>query len=540
VQGQIPVSSGNLFLKGTLILTVGGMVVKVIGSLNWIFLSRILGGEGIGLYQMAFPLYLLALNISSAGLPVAISILTAERIALNDIRGAKRVFHLSLALLTVTGLVLSAALFLSASWLIDFHVIRDPRAYYSLIALSPAIFFVTILASFRGYLQGWQIMTPTAVSQIIEQIIRVAAMLIFAGALLPMGLAYAAGGASLGAAAGSVAGLLALLYYYRRLPARFSGQSECAAVERESGKKIMKRLVSLAWPVSLSSIMLPLVANLDLIVVPLRLEKAGYSVGQATELFGYLTGMAVPLVNLATILTASLAISLVPAISASYSLGDIQGVRQKLSAAFRLTYLVAIPGAVILFLLAEQIAGIVYNAPQAGGSIRILALSVFFLGLHQISTGALQGMGLTMVPVLNMGLAAIIKVFLNWTLTAVPWLGIEGAAWATVADIGLAAGLNIYWVKRHAKFIMGRETFFKSSIAACVMGLVMVLAYRYLESLLVNAIPVTLFAFILGCLVYGVMLLLLGGIGERDIVRIPLLGDKLCSVLRKWRLLRQH
>jgi len=539
VQGQIPVSSGNLFLKGTLILTVGGMVVKVIGSLNWIFLSRILGGEGIGLYQMAFPLYLLALNISSAGLPVAISILTAERIALNDIRGAKRVFHLSLALLTVTGLVLSAALFLSASWLIDFHVIRDPRAYYSLIALSPAIFFVTILASFRGYLQGWQIMTPTAVSQIIEQIIRVAAMLIFAGALLPMGLAYAAGGASLGAAAGSVAGLLALLYYYRRLPARFSGQSECAAVERESGKKIMKRLVSLAWPVSLSSIMLPLVANLDLIVVPLRLEKAGYSVGQATELFGYLTGMAVPLVNLATILTASLAISLVPAISASHSLGDIQGVRQKLSAAFRLTYLVAIPGVVILFLLAEQIAGIVYNAPQAGGSIRILALSVFFLGLHQISTGALQGMGLTLVPVLNMGLAAIIKVFLNWTLTAVPWLGIEGAAWATVADIGLAACLNIYWVRRNAEFTMGMETFFKSVIAAFVMGLVMVLSYGYLENPMANAIVVTLITFVSGCLIYSVMLLTLGAIGERDIVRIPLVGSNLCCMLRKLKLLRQ-
>lgn len=533
-------SSGNLFLKGTLILTVGGMVVKVIGSLNWIFLSRILGGEGIGLYQMAFPLYLLALNISSAGLPVAISILTAERIARNDFWGARRVFHLSLALLTVTGLVLSAALFLSASWLIDFRVIRDPRAYYSLIALSPAIFFVTILASFRGYLQGWQMMTPTAVSQIIEQIVRVAAMLIFAGALLPMGLEYAAGGASLGAAAGSVAGLLVLLYYYRRLRDRFSGQANCTALEPENGKKIVKRLVSLAWPVSLSSIMLPLVANLDLIVVPLRLEKAGYSVAQATELFGYLTGMAVPLVNLATILTASLAVSLVPAISAAHSLGDFQGVRQKISAAFRLTYLVAIPGVVILFLLAEQIAGIVYNAPQAGGSIRILALSVFFLGLHQISTGSLQGMGLTLLPVLNMGLAAVIKVFLNWTLTAVPWLGIEGAAWATVIDIGLAAGLNIYWVRRYAKFTLGREAFFKSIIAACVMGFAMILAYGYLENLLVNAIPVTLLTFLAGCLSYSVMLLLLGGVGERDIIRIPLVGGKLCSILYKCRLLRQH
>ncbi len=516
------------------------MVVKVIGALNWIILSRILGGEGIGLYQMAFPLYLLALNISSAGLPIAISIMTAERIASNDMRGARRVFHLSLALLTVTGLILSLVLFFSASWLIDFRVIRDPRAYYSLIALSPAIFFVTILASFRGYLQGWQIMTPTAVSQIVEQIMRVAAMMVFASVLLPMGLEYAAGGASLGAVAGSIAGLAVLCYYYRRLQAKFSRQPEgnAAAAARESSGTILKRLVNLAWPVSLSGIMLPLVANLDLIIVPFRLEKAGYTVGQSTELFGYLTGMAVPLVNLATILTASLAVSLVPAVSAAHSLGDMQGVRQKLSAAFRLTYVVAVPGAVILFLLAEQVAGIIYNAPQAGGSIRILALSVFLLGLHQVSTGALQGMGLTLLPVLNMGLSAVVKVILNWTLTAVPWLGIEGAACATVVDIGLAAGLNIYWVRRRVKFTMDKEAFYKSAASACVMGLAVVLTYRSLEGLLAAVFLATFAAFAAGCLVYGVMMLLLGGIGERDIARIPLFGGRLCSVLNRWRLLR--
>jgi len=532
------VSSGNLFLKGTLILTIGGLVVKVIGSLNWIILSRILGGEGIGLYQMAFPLYLLALNISSAGLPVAISIMTAERVALQDIVGAKRVFRLSLAMLTVTGLVLSVLLFVSASWLIEFRVIRDPRAYYSLIALSPAIFFVTILASFRGYLQGWQIMTPTAVSQIFEQIIRVAAMVAFAGLLLPRGLEYAAGGASLGAAAGSIAGLCTLLYFYRRLQASFVSQGDIPTVERESSKKIFRRLVSLAWPVSLSGIMLPLVANLDLVVVPLRLEKAGYSVGQATELFGYLTGMAVPLVNLATIMTASMAISLVPAISASYSLGDMSSVKQKIAAAFRLTHLVALPGVVILCLLAEPIAGIIYNAPQAGASIRVLSLSVFLLGLHQISTGALQGMGLTFIPVVNMGLAAIVKVVLNWTLTAMPALGIEGAAWATVVDIGFAAALNIYWLKRQTKITVERETFYKSSFAAGVMGFVMYLAYGHAPAFLVNPVLLTFFVFLVGCLVYGILLLAIGGVGERDVARIPFFGKKVGAVLHKFGLLR--
>ena len=196
-------SDNNKFLKGTLILAVSSVVVKVIGSLNWIILSRVLGGEGIGLYQMGFPIYLMAITVSSAGIPVAISIITAEKLANKDYRGAKRVFSVSLRLLLISGLVFSSALFFGAGWLIENQYIRDARAYYSIIALAPAVFFVTFLASFRGYLQGWQIMTPTAVSEVVEQLMRVITMLVFADMFLPYGLAYAAGGASMGAGVGA-------------------------------------------------------------------------------------------------------------------------------------------------------------------------------------------------------------------------------------------------------------------------------------------------------------------------------------------------
>ena len=157
-------SKGESFLKGTFILTIAGFVVKVIGSLNWIFVSRILGGEGIGLYQMAFPIYFFAMTVSQAGVPVAISIITAERVALKDIYGAKRVFRISMGLMLVTGLLFSVLTYFAADWLIEWHFIRDARAYLSMVVLAPTVFFVTLLAASRGYLQGWQRMTPTAVS----------------------------------------------------------------------------------------------------------------------------------------------------------------------------------------------------------------------------------------------------------------------------------------------------------------------------------------------------------------------------------------
>ena len=169
-------TKGESLMKGTFILTLAGIVVKIIGSLNWIFVSRVLGGEGIGLYQMAFPIYFFALSVSTAGVPVAISIITAERVALKDIFGARRVFKISMALMLATGILFSLLTYFGAGWLIEYQFIRDPRAYYSVVVLAPAIFFVTLLASSRGYLQGWQRMTPTAVSQIVEQIFRVITM----------------------------------------------------------------------------------------------------------------------------------------------------------------------------------------------------------------------------------------------------------------------------------------------------------------------------------------------------------------------------
>ena len=447
-------SKGEKFLKGTFILTIASFIVKVIGSLNWIFVSRILGGEGIGLYQMAFPIYFFAITISQAGIPIAISIITAERVALNDIFGAKRVFKISMALMFGTGLFFSLMTYFSASWLIDMHLIRDARAYMSVVALAPTVFFVTFLAASRGYLQGWQRMTPTAVSQIVEQIFRVVTMVALAGLFLPYGLDYAAAGTSLGALAGAVTGLIVLVYFHIRLNRDIekiygANLQPTPESKNESTMSIIKRMFKLALPVSAASIMLPVVSNLDLMIVPQRLEVAGYSVRQATELFGYLTGMAVPLVNLATILTASLAVSIVPAISEARALKDTARIFRQTAAAVRISNFVCFPAFVIIFFLATPIASLIYNAPGAGPAVMISAVSIILLGLHQVSTGVLQGLGHTTIPMVNMVLAAMAKVFLNWTLVAMPAFGIMGAAWATAADMGVAAFKFVFHLQIH-------------------------------------------------------------------------------------------
>lgn len=525
-------SSNNKFLKGTLILTVSSIVVKVIGSLNWIILSRVLGGEGIGLYQMGFPIYLMAITLSSAGIPVAISIITAEKLAQKDFLGAKRVFNVSLRLLFVTGLVFASALFFGAHWLIDNHWIRDSRAYYSIIALAPAVFFVTFLASFRGYLQGWQIMTPTAASEIVEQLMRVVTMIVFANMFMPHGLAYAAGGASMGAGVGAFCALLVLMWFYGRLKQKLKAdlQQQNPLATRESARAIISRLLRLALPVSMSSLMLPVVANLDLLIVPQRLEAAGFHISQATEFFGYLTGMAVPLINLATIFTAAMTISLVPAISESRPLNDVFGIRAKTRTAFRVALIITCPCFVGMYFLAEKIAALIYNAPGAADAIQTMSVGILLLGLHQISTGILQGLGRTSIPVINMILAAAVKVFLSWTLTAIPTLGIKGAAMATVVDFGLAAVLNMIFIYKYTGFALSFSGVFKPAVSAAAMGAavygVITLAVSWGAWAILAAIAVAV-------PVYGGVLLAVGGMGKDDLESLPFIGHRLLAAGQK-------
>jgi stage V sporulation protein B len=277
--------------------------------------------------------------------------------------------------------------------------------------------------------------------------------------------------------------------------------------------------------------MLPIVSNLDLMIVPARLEVAGYTVAQATELFGYLTGMAVPLINLATILTASLAVSIVPAISEAKVLGDKARSYKQTAAAMRLANLISFPAFMIVFMLDTPIASLIYNAPNAGPAITVLSTSIVLLGIHQVTTGVLQGLGHTSIPMINMMIAAAAKVGLNWVLTAQPSLGILGASWATVADIGIAAVFNLYFLHKYIGYRLDAVQILKTVVATLAMGAVLYFGYMYLMSWCNLNSVATFSSIIAAAAVYIVVLLLQGGLTEEDVKSVPMIGSLMMRVL---------
>lgn len=524
----------NTFVQGALILTVAGIIVKFIGAVSRIYLSRLLGGEGIGLYQMAYPIYLLCLAVSSAGLPVAISIMVAEKNAIHDYLGGQRVFRISLMALTTTGLFFSGLLYFGAQWLVDSGMVRDPRAYWSLLALSPAILMATVLATLRGYFQGLQNMTPTAVSQIIEQLFRVVIMIGLAVILMPYGLEYGAAGATFGAAPGAFAGILVLFFFYykNRSWRKEMMEKRDPTIVPDSTGKIIKRLFVLALPVSLANIMLPIVSNIDLFIVPRRLEMAGFSIEEATTLFGYLTGMATALVNMPTIMTASLAASLVPVISEATAKRNTELIQNRTGLALRMANLITIPSFMGLCVIATPISTMLYATPGAGPCIAVMSFGIFLLGMQQVTTGVLQGMGKTAIPFINMAASAVVKVLLSWNLTALPQLGVLGAAWATNADFGVAAFLNLYFLHKYTGFRFNWAHTLRCFISAGAMGAAVLSVYTVAFPMLHSNTLATLLSIAVGVMVYGIAVVITHAVRAEDVANVPKIGPSLASVIR--------
>ncbi|NPV52563.1 MAG: polysaccharide biosynthesis protein [Firmicutes bacterium] len=525
------------FLRGAMVLTVAGFISKVLGAIYLVPLTRLIGAEGVGLYQMAYPVYGTMLVISVSGLPVAISKLVAERIAHGDPGGAARVFRIATVILVAVGAILSYALFAGARFLAT-RVLGDPRSYYSIRAISPAIVLVASMSALRGYFQGLQTMTPTAASQIIEQVARVITALLLAYMLLPSGVEFSAAGSAFGAVTGALAGLMLLIViYFRERGVLVSAAGAAGAADETGGTSalsLLREIVALALPVTIASLVVPLTDLTNAAIVPARLRVAGFNIPEATRLYGQFAVMAMSLVGLPTVITTAFATSLVPSISAAWATGNRKLVSERIQEAMRLTILIGVPSFVGLRILARQICGMLFACPEAGEPLTILSIGTLFLCVQQTSSGILQGLGRTLVPVRSLLAGAAVGASLNFVFTAVPDLGIRGAALGTALGFMAAGVLNFagVWVFDRARVgSSAAKAVFKAALAALAMGVGVRLTYhRIVQATFSNSLA-TVAAIAAGALTYGVILILLGELTPRELRLIPVIGSGLARLV---------
>ncbi|MDD7408522.1 MAG: polysaccharide biosynthesis protein [Anaerovoracaceae bacterium] len=527
------------FMKGAVILGAAGIVVKILGAFFRIPLANIIGDTGMGYYQTAYPIYVLLLALSTAGIPTAIARMVSERTAAGNHREAYRVFKLSFVLLLGIGITTCLILLLGAPLFVKFSTYK---AIYAIRAISPALLVIPIMAAFRGYTQGLQDMTPTAVSQIVEQFFRVLTGLAMAVILVPKGLEFAAAGASFGATAGGICGLIAILiiFFRQRKDIKRKTLDTPPDAPFEKSGTIIKNIILIAIPITIGAAIMPVMSNIDLAIVSNRLVETGFSRAEANSLYGQLSGFATPLINFPQVLTQSIALSLVPAIAAAHQTGDSVELRRNTELGMRTAMIVGLPCAAGLFVLAKPIMLLLYptqkeSAVSAAGCLAVLAVGVIFLSSVQTLTGILQGVGKQMVPVVNLCIGAVFKIVVTYVLTGIPAINVKGAAAGTVCAYLVASALNL---RAAAKYTGSRFsvslTFLRPGAASLLMGTAVWLVYTGLHNFMGNALS-TMMSVIVGIAVYAFLVFALHCITEEELLMLPK-GARLARLARKLKL----
>lgn len=523
----------NNFLKGAALLGAAGILVKFLGMFFRIPLGNFIEDDGMSYYQTAYPIYNWLLVISTAGIPTAIAKLVSEKRANDDYYGVNQTLKVSFALLSSIGFLSMVALFILAPFIVA--KANNEPALYSMYAIAPALFFVSVMSVFRGYFQGFQKLKSYAISQVVEQLFRVVVGLSMALYLLNQSKAFAAAGATFGASVGAFVGTIFMLLYYWAYKKDLPKPVRNPNVKAESNKTIVKRLLKIAIPVTIGASVLPIMNIIDLGIVINRLVSIGFPVEEARKMYGQLTGYAATVVNLPMIVTAAVQISIVPAVAHLVAKKDNEEIDKTIKSGIRMGLIIGLPCTIGIVTLAKQIMMLLYPlkieiALNAGEILALLGWGVVGLGMFQVLTGVLQGLGRPGIPARNLFFAAICKVALSYILIGIPALNIKGAAISTATAYIVAAILNYISIKKLKNLKLDvNQTFIKPLIDVAVMGVVVLVAYRLsywvlgmmLDSMtLINAIS-TLVGVFLGMLAYGVMLIATKTLTEDDYDMLP-------------------
>lgn len=535
-------SKKQSFLRGATILGAAGILIKILGAAFKIPLFNWIGAEGSSYFMAPYPIYNWLLVVSTAGIPTAIARMIAEKETEGDTHGIFRIINAIFKPMVVISVVIFAILFFGADGISK--LVGLPEAKYAFRTIAPALLFVPAMSIFRGFFQGIQKLQGFAITQIVEQLFRVVVGLTLAWFLLGKGVEFAAAGATFGAAVGSLAGLIVSFSIYKYIKKK----SYTLVLEqpdthpKESNWEIIKQLLVISIPITIGASIMPTMNSIDLMLVVRRLNDIG--IENAKELYGILTGFAVTIVNFPQILTASLQISLVPAITQMFVIfqktkteEDKKHLSDTVNAGIKSALIIGVPAAIGLVTLAYPVMLLLYpsqpEAARIGADIlSILGWDLIFLAVYQATTGILQGIKKQMLPAIHLAVGMVFKVVLTYVLVGMPRFGITGAAISTIVAFVVASGLNVYALSKEDYL---NVNIFKLGIKPLISGLMMgafvTFAYSPIASM-IGGKKATVVTIVIAAMIYGFMIIMTKTLSHDEYDMLPG-GSKLKKLAKK-------
>ena len=530
------------------ILAAAGLITRFIGLLYRIPLTRTVGKEGMGYYNTAYEIYNIALLISCYSVPVAVSKLIADKEGKGEYVNSSRYFRYALILSSSIGLTVSLLVFIFAPEIAVAY--KYPNCMIPLRVLTPTIFVFSIMGVIRGFFQGKRTMVPTAVSQIIEQIVNAvvsvvaAAYLIDAFKDLNEAAAYGAAGGTAGTLAGAFAALVflvILLFLYRKKV----DKSEMVDVtgKKDESKVILKALIFTMMPIIFSQTIYQVSGTIDSYMFSNIMNKQGYTESERAVFWEAYSNRYKWMYNVPVAIASAFGVTIVPALSASYAMHDMEGIKKQIASAVKFNMLIAFPAAAGLGFLSEPILVLLLGDTTDNLGPRLLTLgcmAVVFFALSTLTNGVLQGINMMRKPVTHSAIALIIHIIAVYIgLNVFPRE--SGTYVMVICNMlygFLVCAMNWHTIGKTLKYKQEiKRTFILPAICAAVMGLLASLMYElllgYTYSRLVALVP-TIFAAIM---IYAVLIILTKTVTEEELKEMPK-GRTIVRLLKKLKLLR--
>lgn len=511
------------FIKGATILTAAGILSRLLGLFFKVPLYHMYGSYGNGIFYNVTNIYNFLLMVSTVGVPVAISKMISENLARRDYCAVKDTFKVSLYTLIAVGGVSTLFLLFGAQWIIN--TTGWPQdSYASIIAIAPAPLIISVCCAYRGYYQGFQIMNPTAISQIIEQIVRVVlglALCAYAVYVLnDVGLGVA--GSVFGATAGGLAALIVLMLVFR--PFRHKERRVFEAAEHmrpvQSTKQLFRRLLYIAVPVTLTSSIVSLFSVIDSAIYVPRLSAAGIGAALSTSMIGDL-GNAEILINIPLVISGNLAVAFMPSISESFALRDHKILKEKINLAVQLIILVGLPCCVGMSVLAHEIFDLLFPGSKWGGDyLTIYAFVTLFMMLSNTFQGILQGIDRFKIPLMTLGGAAVIRTVVEYILLGIPAVNLYAIIYAGLAAFIFLCVSNYLFLKKYTGVALGYRSIAAVVLSSVLMGACVYGAAALCRSFLPNAVTLVL-GVVIGVIVYFAAVVLTGGMSIELLEALP-------------------
>lgn len=523
------------FMQGVFAMMFSQVLIKLLGLVYKMYLTNRegFGDEGNAIYSGGFYIYALLLTLSSVGTPNAISKLVSERIAIGDNKGANKIFKVAFMIFGLLGFIGSMILFLGAHYISNV-MLQIPESELTLVALSPSIFFVSLICVIRGYFNGNGTLKVTANSQTLEQIFKtVFTILLVELVAISVGLntKIMAAGANLATTVATIASFLYLFKFYKRNKTP-NVNVEGVTTKPERIRTILKNILYVSMPISLSAILSSINKNIDTATV-VRGLKTFMDEGSAKIQYGILSGKIETLTVLPLSFNIAFATALVPAISFARAKNDMSTANKRVSFSILVTILIGLPCSAGMFVFAEQILRLLFPA-QASGTLvlQISALAIVFTVLAQTINGALQGLGKVMVPAIAFSVGVVVKLILNIVLIRIPAIGVNGASIGTIACNVIACIIGFTVLKKNMdiKFKFSKYII-KPILATLIMSICSYAIYLGLISIISSKIA-TIIAILFAVVIYILSIIALNIFTKEEILMIPY-GQRIYDLLEK-------